>query len=80
MKKWFVILLVVVAATDARAQQKLTLVDAISIALKNSYDVELVRNQLAISNINNKSFQSIKSFRTPIVTHNVTMWDLIFCK
>ena len=53
MKKWFVILLVVVAATDARAQQKLTLVDAISIALKNSYDVELVRNQLAISNINN---------------------------
>ena len=53
MKKWFVILLVVIAATNARAQQKLTLVDAISIALKNSYDVELVRNQLAISNINN---------------------------
>ena len=53
MKKWFVILLVVVAATHVDAQQKLTLADAITTALKNSYDVELVRNQLAISNINN---------------------------
>ena len=53
MKKWFVILLVVVAATHVEAQQKLTLADAITTALKNSYDVELVRNQLAISNINN---------------------------
>ena len=53
MKKWFVVLLVVVAATNVEAQQKLTLVDAIATALKNSYDVELVRNQLAISNINN---------------------------
>ena len=52
MKKWFV-LLFVVAATQVEAQQKLTLDDAISIALKNSYDVALVRNQLAISNINN---------------------------
>ena len=53
MKKWFVILLVVVAAIHVEAQQKLTLADAITTALKNSYDVELVRNQLAISNINN---------------------------
>jgi outer membrane protein len=53
MKKWFVVLLVVVAATHVNAQQKLTLDNAIAIALKNSYDVQLVRNQLAISNINN---------------------------
>ena len=52
MKKWFVVFFVV-AATQVEAQQKLTLDDAISIALKNSYDVALVRNQLAISNINN---------------------------
>jgi outer membrane protein TolC len=53
MKKWFVVLLLVVAATHVNAQQKLTLDNAIAIALKNSYDVQLVRNQLAISNINN---------------------------
>jgi outer membrane protein TolC len=53
MKKWFFLLLAVVATFNAKAQQKLTLPDAIAIALKNSYDVELVRNQLSISTINN---------------------------
>jgi outer membrane protein TolC len=53
MKKWLLVLFVVAAVSQISAQQKLTLDNAISIALKNSYDVELVRNQLAISNINN---------------------------
>lgn len=53
MKKWFVVLFIVAAVSQVNAQQKLTLDNAIAIALKNSYDVELVRNQLAISNINN---------------------------
>jgi outer membrane protein TolC len=53
MKKWFVVLFVAAAVSQVSAQQKLTLADAIATALKNSYDVALVRNQLAISNINN---------------------------
>ncbi len=53
MKKWLLVLSIVPAVSQVNAQQKLTLDNAISIALKNSYDVELVRNQLAISNINN---------------------------
>jgi outer membrane protein TolC len=53
MKKWLLVLFVLVASMHAKAQQKLTLSDAIAIALKNSYDVELVRNQLSISTINN---------------------------
>ncbi|MFZ9170672.1 MAG: TolC family protein [Sediminibacterium sp.] len=53
MKKWLLVLLIVAAVSQVNAQQKLTLDNAIAIALKNSYDVELVRNQLAISNINN---------------------------
>jgi outer membrane protein TolC len=53
MKKWFVVLFIVAAVSQVNAQQKLTLDNAIAIALKNSYDVQLVRNQLAISNINN---------------------------
>jgi outer membrane protein TolC len=53
MKKWFVVLFIVAAVSQVNAQQKLTLDNAIAIALKNSYDVQLIRNQLAISNINN---------------------------
>lgn len=53
MKKWLLVLFIVAAVSQVNAQQKLTLDNAIAIALKNSYDVELVRNQLAISNINN---------------------------
>jgi len=53
MKKWLLVLLIVAAVSQVNAQQKLTLDNAIATALKNSYDVELVRNQLAISNINN---------------------------
>jgi len=53
MKKWLLVLSIVAAVSQISAQQKLTLSDAIAIALKNSYDVELVRNQLSISTINN---------------------------
>jgi outer membrane protein TolC len=53
MKKWLLVLFIVAASLQVSAQQKLTLADAIAASLKNSYDVELVRNQLAISNINN---------------------------
>jgi outer membrane protein TolC len=35
------------------AQQPLTLTDAINTALKNSYDIQLAKNNLEISNINN---------------------------
>ena len=52
MKKWLLVIFIVVAS-QVNAQQKLSLSDAITISLKNSYDIELVRNQLAISNINN---------------------------
>ncbi len=53
MKKWLLLIFIVAAASQVKAQQKLSLSDAIAIALKNSYDVELVRNQLSISTINN---------------------------
>lgn len=53
MKKWLLVLFIVAAASHVTAQQKLTLANAIAASLKNSYDIELVRNQLAISNINN---------------------------
>lgn len=35
------------------AQQRLTLTDAVNLALKNSYDIELVKNNVEISDINN---------------------------
>ena len=35
------------------AQQKMSLTDAINTALKNSYDIQLAKNSLEISNINN---------------------------
>ena len=38
---------------SANAQQKLTLKDAIEIALKNSYDIKLVENNRSISKNNN---------------------------
>ncbi len=37
------------------AQQKMTLTDAINMALKNSYDIQLAQNGLEISNINNSA-------------------------
>jgi len=41
------------AAINGYAQQKITLTDAINIALKNSYDIQLAQNNIEISNISN---------------------------
>jgi outer membrane protein len=40
-------------ALEGFAQQKITLTDAINIALKNSYDIQLAQNNIEISNIAN---------------------------
>jgi len=56
MQKIFSSLLIVfvlVFGMSASAQQKLTVKDAIEIALKNSYDIKLVENNRAISKNNN---------------------------
>ena len=53
MKKWLLVVFIVATVSQVGAQQKLTLADAIATALKNRYDIELVRKQLTISNINN---------------------------
>ena len=56
MQKIFSSLLVVIILSlgvNANAQQKITLKDAIQIALKNSYDIKLVENTVAISKNNN---------------------------
>jgi outer membrane protein len=42
-------------ATASIAQQKMTLTDAINVALKNSYDIQLAQNSLEISTINNSA-------------------------
>jgi outer membrane protein TolC len=42
-------------ALASNAQQKMTLTDAINMALKNSYDIQLAQNSLEISNINNSA-------------------------
>src|SRR6476620_10733120 len=52
MKRLFFYSLFVCMAFSASAQQ-LTLQDAINIALKNSLDIEIARNNLQASNINN---------------------------
>lgn len=40
-------------ALNGYSQQKITLTDAINIALKNSYDIQLAQNNIEISNISN---------------------------
>ncbi|WP_204306684.1 hypothetical protein, partial [Klebsiella pneumoniae] len=42
-------------AVKGYSQQNLSLADAIIIALKNSYDIQLAKTNLEISNINNNS-------------------------
>jgi len=51
MKKLFIILFI--AGTHAMAQESLQLGDAINIALRNSYDIQLAKNNLQINEINN---------------------------
>lgn len=45
--------LLCLAVTVVQAQPKLTLTEAINIALKNSFDIQLAKNNLEISQINN---------------------------
>jgi len=47
------VVLILAQSLSANAQQKLTLKDAIQIALKNNYDIKLVENTVAISKNNN---------------------------
>jgi outer membrane protein TolC len=51
MKKILVILFF--TSTQSFAQQPLQLNDAINIALKNSYDIEVAKNNVAIASVNN---------------------------
>ena len=53
MRKTLVLFFLTAGVTAGFAQQPLTLTDAINTALKNSYDIQLARNSLEISNINN---------------------------
>ena len=52
MKK-LLLFLFCATALNGFAQQKITLTDAINIALKNSYDIQLAQNNIEISNISN---------------------------
>jgi outer membrane protein TolC len=52
MKK-IAVLLFLVCGITGYSQQQLTLSDAVNIALKNSYDIQLAKNSLQISSINN---------------------------
>ena len=52
MKKIVTAVFLLISATGL-AQQKMSLTDAINTALKNSYDIQLAKNSLEISNINN---------------------------
>lgn len=52
MKK-IVVLLFLIPGIAGFAQQKLSLTDAINTALQNSYDIQLAKNSVEISNINN---------------------------
>lgn len=47
------VILCMITGVNLYAQQPLTLTDAINTALKNSYDIQLAKNNLEISNINN---------------------------
>ena len=53
MKKIIFILLGLAITFNSLAQQRLTLQDAVNTALKNSYDIQLFKNALDISTINN---------------------------
>ena len=52
MKKIVTAVFLLISATGL-AQQKMSLTDAINTALKNSYDIQLAKNSLEISSINN---------------------------
>lgn len=53
MKKAALVLSLFIAVSGFAQERVLTLSEAINAALKNSYDIQLVKNNLEISNINN---------------------------
>ncbi len=53
MKKLYFILLGLATMLSTFGQQRLTLQDAVNSALKNSYDIQLAKNAVEISTINN---------------------------
>ncbi len=53
MKKLYFILLGLATMLSTFGQQRLTLQDAVNAALKNSYDIQLAKNAVEISTINN---------------------------
>lgn len=53
MNKFYFILLGLIAASGTFGQQRLTLQDAVNAALKNSYGIQLAKNAVEISIINN---------------------------
>ena len=48
------ILLILACLTSVVLSQKLTIDDAISIALKNNFDIRVAKNDVAITKANNK--------------------------
>ena len=52
---FFILCFVVLASISIQAQKTLSLNEAIQTALKNSYDIQLVENSLAIAKNNNKT-------------------------
>ena len=50
---FLILCLVVVATTSTKAQKTLTLTEAVKTALQNSYDIQLVENNLTIAKNNN---------------------------
>jgi len=53
MKKYFIVLIAVFVVDAAKAQQPLTLTDAINKALQNSLDIQIAKNTVEANSINN---------------------------
>jgi len=53
MKKFFVVIIMILGNTKIMAQQILTVKEAVEIAMKNNYDIKLADNELNIDKVNN---------------------------
>ena len=52
--KWICLLVILVCFIQIINAQKLTLQEAIDLGLKNNFDIQLSRNEVEISKLNNK--------------------------
>jgi hypothetical protein len=52
-KRILLLVLVFVLGREIKAQEKLSLSDAVKIALQNSYDIKLVENTVTVAKNNN---------------------------